>query len=56
MAKYSEYQTVLLKDGGQATIVEIVGGSSYIADVGSSPSDWDDIVIKDEDIVSVLKE
>ena len=55
MAKYSEYQTVLLKDGGQATIVEIVG-SSYIADVGSSPSDWDDIVIKDEDIVSVLKE
>lgn len=55
MAKYKEYQTVILKDGREATIVEIVGDESYIADIGDSPEDWDDIVIHDNEIKSAVK-
>lgn len=40
MAKYQEFDTVLLKDGRIATIVEVVGPDAYIADVGHSPRDW----------------
>ena len=41
MAKYQEFDTVLLKDGRIASIVEVVGPDAYIADVGHSPRDWD---------------
>ena len=47
---YKEYETVLLKDGRVAAIVELLGEGVYIADVGHSPKDWDDIIVKDEDI------
>lgn len=47
---YKEYETVLLKDGRVAAIVEVLGEDTYIADVGHSPKDWDDIIVKDEDI------
>lgn len=47
---YKEYETVLLKDGRIATVVEVLGENTYIADVGHSPKDWDDIVIADKDI------
>ena len=47
---YKEYETVLLKDGRIAAIVEVLGENTYIADVGHSPKDWDDIVITDKDI------
>lgn len=40
MAKYQEFDTVLLKDGRVAAIVEVVGPNEYIADVGHSPRDW----------------
>lgn len=40
MAKYQEFDTVLLKDGRIASIVEVVGPDAYIADVGHSPKDW----------------
>lgn len=40
MAKHQEFDTVLLKDGRIATIVEVVGPDGYIADVGHSPQDW----------------
>ncbi len=40
MAKYQEFDSVLLKDGRIAAITEVVGPDSYIADVGHSPRDW----------------
>lgn len=40
MAKYQEFDSVLLKDGRIAAITEVVGPDAYIADVGHSPRDW----------------
>lgn len=40
MAKYQEFDTVLLEDGRIASIVEVVGPDAYVADVGHSPQDW----------------
>lgn len=52
MAKYQEFDTVLLKDGRIAAIVEVSGPDAYIADVGHSPRDWNIIWdLTDDDIV-----
>jgi len=40
MARYQEFDTVLLRDGRIASIVEVIGPDAYIADVGHSPRDW----------------
>ena len=56
MGKYREFQEVILKDGRIAAIVEILGEGVYIADVGDSPADWDDIVISEDDIVRAVEE
>ena len=47
--KHKQYEIIKLKDGREGTIVEIVG-PDYIVDVGSSPEDWDTILVKAEDI------
>ena len=41
MAKYHQYESVLLKDGRIATIVEVYEPNGYDADVGDSPEDWE---------------
>lgn len=46
-----QYDTVKLKDGRVACIVEVLSNDTFIADVGSSPEDWDTITIKKDDIV-----
>ncbi|MCI9058157.1 MAG: hypothetical protein HFF76_13085 [Oscillospiraceae bacterium] len=52
MAKYQEFDTVLLKDGRIVTIVEVLGPGAYIADVGHSPRDWSIIWdLTDDDIL-----
>lgn len=43
--KIKQYDTVLLKDGRNATIVETLGDEAFIADIGSGPDDWDTIDI-----------
>lgn len=43
------YETVKLKDGREAVIVEMLG-PDYIVDVGSSPEDWDTILVKEDEI------
>ena len=45
-----QYDTVLLKDGREASIVEAFENKVFIADVGSSPKDWEtiDITIKEK--------
>ena len=46
----NQYDTVLLKDGRTAVIVEIFSDREFLADVGCSPADWDTIDITIDDI------
>lgn len=49
-----QYDTVLLKDGREASIVEVFENKVFIADVGSSPKDWETISVTIDDIEKVL--
>lgn len=53
--KIKQYDTVLLKDGRKAVIVEAFENRAFIADVGSSPKDWETISITIDDIKDILK-
>ena len=54
MLKVKQYDTVVLKDGREAAIVEAFENKVFIADVGSSPKDWETIDITIEDIEKVI--
>ncbi|MDO4333837.1 MAG: hypothetical protein Q4C58_14295 [Eubacteriales bacterium] len=56
MLKIKEFDTVLLKDGRQADIMEVLSDTVFIADVGSSPKDWETIDITIDDIEKVIDE
>ena len=45
-----QYDTVLLKDGREAAIVEAFENKVFIGDVGSSPKDWETIDFTIDDI------
>lgn len=49
-----EFDTVLLKDGREAAIVEAYDNKCFMADVGDSPQDWDTISITIDDIEKVI--
>lgn len=49
-----QYDVVLLKDGRRAAIVEAFDNKAFIADVGSSPKDWETISITVNDIEKVI--
>jgi len=49
-----QYDTVLLKDGRDASIVEAFENKEFIADIGSSPEDWETISITIDDIEKVV--
>ena len=49
-----EFDTVLLKDGREASIVEAFENKVFIADVGDSPKDWETIDITIDDIEKVI--
>ena len=51
-----QYCSVILKDGRRAAIVEVFDETHFLADVGSSPEDWDTIDITMDDIQSVANE
>jgi hypothetical protein len=53
--KIKQYDTVLLKDGREAAIVEAFKNKAFIADVGDSPKDWETISITIDDIEKVIK-
>lgn len=53
--KIKEYDTVLLKDGRTAAIVEKFSETHFLADVGDSPEDWDTIDITIYDIEKVIQ-
>lgn len=50
-----EFDTVKLKDGREAIIVEVFSDKDFLADVGSSPEDWDTIDITIDQIETVVK-
>lgn len=54
--KINQYDSVILKDGRRAAIVEVLDDSHFLADVGSSPKDWDTVDITMDDIESVIDE
>ena len=49
-----QYDTVLLKDGSKASIVEAFENKVFIADVGDSPKDWETIDITIGNIEKVI--
>lgn len=51
--KVEQYDTVVLKDGREAAIVEKLSETDFLVDVGDDPSDWDTIHVTIADIVSV---
>lgn len=53
--KIEQYDAVMLKDGRKACIVEVFSDSDFLADVGSSPKDWDTIEIGIGDIKEIIK-
>ena len=49
-----ELDTVLLKDGQTAAIVDKLSEDTFIADIGDSPEDWDTITITIDEIEKVV--
>lgn len=50
-----QYDTVLLKSGETAAIVEAFDNKAFIVDVGNSPDDWETKDITIDDIEKVIK-
>jgi len=51
-----QYDTVLLKNGREAVIVEILSDTQFIADIGDSPKDWETIDLTIEEIAFVVQQ
>lgn len=49
-----QYDSILLKDGRRAVVVEKWDDTHFLVDVGSSPKDWDTIDITINDIEKVI--
>ncbi len=52
--KVKQYDSVLLKDGRTAAVVEKWDETHFLVDVGSSPKDWDTIDVTIDDIEEVI--
>ena len=52
--KIEEFDTVLLKDGQTAAIVDKLSEDTFIADIGDSPENWDTITITIDEIEKVV--
>lgn len=48
-----QYDTVKLKDGRIGAVTEVLD-DVCVVDVGSSPKDWETVIVKNEDIEKVL--
>lgn len=52
MRELKAYEDVKLEDGREGTIVEILGDQrGFLVDVGSSPRDWETILVTRDEIV-----
>ena len=52
--KIEEFDTVILKNGQSAAVVEKLSEDTFIADIGDSPKDWDTITITINEIEKVM--
>lgn len=50
MLKIELFDAVKLKDGREASIVEVLSATDFIADVGSGHSDWETISLNIDEI------
>ncbi len=48
---YEEFDSVLLKDGRYASLVNLDGPGQFSATVGDGPKDWEIITVMEEDIL-----
>lgn len=48
---YEEFDSVLLKDGRFASLVNLDGPGQFSATVGDGPKDWKIITVAEEDIL-----
>lgn len=51
--KIEEFDTVILKNGQSAAVVEKLSEDTFIADIGDSPKDWNTITITINEIEKV---
>ena len=56
MMEINLYDEVILNDGRTAVIIEKFSERCFLADVGSSPADWDTIDITIDDIAKAVPE
>lgn len=56
MAKYEEFVSVLLKDGRIGAITDVFEPDTYFVDVGTSPKDWDNITVTEDQIERLATE
>ena len=52
--KIEEFDTVLLKDGQTAVIVDKLSEDTFISAIGDSPEDWDTVTITIDEIEKVV--
>lgn len=51
-----QYDRVLLRDGREGCVVEILGDQDvFLVDVGSAPGEWKNLTLKRSDIVKVIQ-
>ena len=50
-----EFDTVLLKDGREASVMEAFDDKAFIVDVGTSPADWETISVTIDQIEKVIQ-
>lgn len=56
MLEVKEFDTVLLKDGRKASIVDVLSPTAFVADVGHDPETWETIHdLKIDDIEKVIQ-
>lgn len=54
--KINQYDEIVLKDGRQGTVVEMLGDNDlFLVDVGSSPKDWANIEVSYDEIKKVVR-
>ncbi|NLE20478.1 MAG: hypothetical protein GX623_06665 [Clostridiales bacterium] len=56
MERIKEFDEVLLADGREGAVVEVMGDQVwFMVDVGSSPADWETIDVDRGQIVKVIR-
>ena len=53
--KINEFDEVLLQDGREAAIVEVLSEDFFLADVGDDPDTWETIDVSLDDIEKVIR-